>query len=67
MPRADGGNQITIRIHPAMIERADDLVDFVGERTNNASPSRSDVWREAMLRGMADLEREQAEAKKRKR
>ena len=67
MPRSDGGTQITIRIHPSIIERADDLVDFVGERTNNASPARSDVWREAMLRGLADLEREKAETKKRKR
>lgn len=52
---------------PRAHQRADHLIDFVGERTYNASPARSDVWREAMLGGLAELEREQAEAKKKRR
>jgi len=67
MARSDGSNQITIRVHPAIVERADELVDFVGARTNQATPSRADVWREALLRGIAELERERGEAKKKRR
>lgn len=65
--RSDGSNQITIRVHPAIVDRADALVDFVGERTNQATPSRADVWREALLRGIAELEREHGEMRKKRR
>jgi hypothetical protein len=52
-----GSAQITIRIDPGMIDRADALLDLVAERTGRGG-KRADVWREALVAGLRELERQ---------
>lgn len=65
---ADGSIQISVRVEPNLVSRADELLNYVTERTGRPS-KRSDVWREVIITGMRELERQapQAAAKKRVR
>jgi hypothetical protein len=48
--------QITVRVDARMIERADSLLNLVAEETGRGAV-RADVWREALIRGLRELER----------
>lgn len=57
----DANPQITIRVSPRFIERADALIEFVSDRSGR-NVTRADVWREALVLGLAALERERAKS-----
>lgn len=57
--------QISIRVDPTVQERADALIAHVRQRTGLAAV-RTDVFREAIMRGIATLEMER-DARKTKR
>jgi hypothetical protein len=48
--------QITVRVDTRLIDRADALLEFVSEDTGRAAV-RADVWREALIAGLRELER----------
>lgn len=48
--------QITVRVDPRLTARADALIDLVANETGRDAV-RSDVWREALVRGLRELER----------
>jgi hypothetical protein len=48
--------QITVRVSDAMVGRADNCIDTVG-RTMASPPTRADVWRLALVIGLAELEK----------
>ena len=53
--------QITVRVDSRMVDRADELLDFVSEETGRVAV-RADVWREALVRGLKELERQRDKA-----
>lgn len=54
---SDVSVQITVRVDPALLDRADTLRDSVTAR-NGIPAARADVWREALVKGLAVLEAE---------
>lgn len=55
------GTVVHIRMHPRFTERADELLEWFAaadELCPSGSASRVDVLREAIRRGLADLERQ---------
>ncbi len=48
-------HQLSLRVHPRVVERADALLDFLTEQTGRKCV-RSDVLREALTRGLRILE-----------
>jgi hypothetical protein len=59
-----GSVQITIRIDPDLIPRADALLRYVTGQ-HGLPAARSDVWREALRRGLRELELEKKKSKDR--
>ncbi len=49
-------HQITVRIDTRLLDRADALIEFVSGETGRAAV-RADVWREALIAGLKELER----------
>ena len=49
--------QISVRVEPDMVDRADELVTHMSARTGRIG-KRSDVWREALIVGLRELERQ---------
>ncbi len=47
---------LTIRVDARLLERADALIDVVSERLGRRA-LRADVWREALVRGLQELEK----------
>jgi metal-responsive CopG/Arc/MetJ family transcriptional regulator len=56
--------QITIRIDPNLLDRADALIPYVTGQ-HGLPAARSDVWREALRRGLRELEQEKKKSKER--
>lgn len=54
------GVQITVRVDPRLVERADALIDFVAKASGRPA-TRADAWREALVRGLLALEAEAGE------
>ena len=52
---------VTVRVDARLVERADALVGSVAESSGRAA-TRADVWREALVRGLRELERAAAAA-----
>lgn len=48
--------QISIRVEPQLVDRVDDLIEFVGKRTGLRA-KRADVWREAIIIGLREMEK----------
>jgi hypothetical protein len=59
IPGTPASEQITVRVDPALIQRADALIDSLTER-NGLPAARADVYRLALIKGMRDLELELA-------
>lgn len=55
--------QITIRLDARILARADALLELVAHETGRDA-ARSDVLREALVRGLRDLERQRERADK---
>ena len=51
----DENVQITVRVSTKLLERADALIPYVGDQNGHAAV-RADVWRKALLLGLAQLE-----------
>lgn len=50
--------QIALRLNEQVLDRADALIPYLSERTGGVS-SQAEVLREACMRGLRELEREQ--------
>lgn len=48
--------RISVRVDARLVQRAEALIDHVSEETGR-SAKLADVWREALLRGLRELER----------
>lgn len=59
-----GSMQITIRIDPDLVERADALRRYVTGQ-HGLPAARSDVWREALARGLREMELEKKKSRQR--
>lgn len=57
---------VTLRIDPQLLERLDALTQHIAERAVSGLVTRSSVVRSAMLRGLAELERDAGFKAKRK-
>ena len=47
---------LSLRIHAKLVERADGLIEFLSEQSGRVC-TRSDVWREALVRGLRAIEK----------
>jgi hypothetical protein len=59
----DSGASVTLRVDQAKLELADELVESLGEMVPGLKPSRGDVLRAALTRGL-DAMREDMRAKR---
>lgn len=55
---ASESQQITVRVDARLLDRADALTEHVAGLTGGAA-TRADVWRQAIIKGLQVLEREQ--------
>ena len=51
-------DQIAVRTSPELVERADAMIAFLSG-LRGVQVTRSDVYREALVRGLRDMEREE--------
>lgn len=55
-PGSDTEHALNLRVHVKLVERTDGLLDYMAEELGR-KVTRSDVWREALMRGLRAMEK----------